>query len=458
MQLKLFNFSKRRNSTKQPATDYPATTVEVFLKKPTSMSEPTFIISGVNVLSETINYCLWEDRYYFVTDITYLNNDNCEIHCSIDVLATFKNQIGNYTAFVERSASSYDIMVNDELLTGQQQIVNTEGRETNITGLSSTGCYIVRVVGKGGVVTFAMDSLETLSGVYVYEAVFGDGFQWEDLNAITSNISKVIFNPSQYIVSVNWIPVAIENISGTNDTIKIGFWDSGVQALKVSGNGYSNIISLNIPPRYFNDFRDNNPQFTQANLYLSGVGTININPMEIYDGELDLFYAIDYATGAVLYELWNPETDKIIGTYDGQLGVSIQIGNSVVSGNTFTSAVAGLTGIIGGAVGKSVGSIVAGAGATVNAVNNIIAPTPSVNGSMGNRMKFPALPKPRISITNFGSKDFPTTVNGRPLYQNRKLNTLSGYIKCGGASIELNAHSDERDKVNDFLNSGFYYE
>ena len=62
-------FSKRRNSTKQPATLSDQKTVQ--LKETTSVDHPTFILSGNNF---SYNYCSWDNRYYFITDIRSFHN------------------------------------------------------------------------------------------------------------------------------------------------------------------------------------------------------------------------------------------------------------------------------------------------------------------------------------------------------------------------------------------------
>ena len=40
----------------------------------------------------------------------------------------------------------------------------------------------------------------------------------------------------------------------------------------------------------------------------------------------------------------------------------------------------------------------------------------------------------------------------------RKLNSLSGFIKCRNASVSINGYSGDQESVNMFLNTGFYYE
>ena len=47
---------------------------------------------------------------------------------------------------------------------------------------------------------------------------------------------------------------------------------------------------------------------------------------------------------------------------------------------------------------------------------------------------------------------------GRPLMSTRTLSTLSGYIKCADSHFDGVCTDSEKDMVNNFLVSGFYYE
>ena len=47
---------------------------------------------------------------------------------------------------------------------------------------------------------------------------------------------------------------------------------------------------------------------------------------------------------------------------------------------------------------------------------------------------------------------------GRPLCQIKQINTLSGYILCSGADAVIPGTQDEVQKVNGYLNSGFFWE
>lgn len=136
------NFSKRKNSTLTPSSE--GTTINVELKRETSISNPTFLISGDvgNYVGLNYVYCL--GRYYFVSDITSVRNDLFTISGIIDVLATYKSQIGAYNCFVERCSnnSAFDVYVPDYTLSGSYRVLNMDYVESALyPGMSTIGTF-----------------------------------------------------------------------------------------------------------------------------------------------------------------------------------------------------------------------------------------------------------------------------------------------------------------------------
>lgn len=121
MLVKFTKLAKRRNSTKQPTSFISS--YDVTLKAPTSLENPTILIKGFN---PELNYCLFNNNYFFVTDVIAINNDIFEVTLEKDALATNKTAILNYVCFVERSASSYNPYINDSELSSEQRLVNTQ--------------------------------------------------------------------------------------------------------------------------------------------------------------------------------------------------------------------------------------------------------------------------------------------------------------------------------------------
>ena len=47
---------------------------------------------------------------------------------------------------------------------------------------------------------------------------------------------------------------------------------------------------------------------------------------------------------------------------------------------------------------------------------------------------------------------------GRPVGVTHAINNHSGYVQCDNASVNISGDNWERDEINSYLNSGFYYE
>ena len=471
MNITLWNsFTKKRNSTKQP--NITGTSKTVVLKEETSIEKPSFIL---NEPMANWTYASAFGRYYFVTDVINLDGHRSEIVCDVDTLATYKSDITSYTAFVERSASSYDVFLNDALVSTEQKMTLLDYSSSSMTKLGGS-CFVAQVLsgdphsGEGGVVLYATPDLSPYAKLLqsgTYNA--SDIVDWID-----KKIAQA-FDLDVYIGSIKWLPINPNQIgSVTNDfyvgPIEVGV-PSGYTIYKAPQfSAYRDVIyNATIPStNKFGDFRDTNPRFSRYTIRLPGVGIVEVDPVImgtiINDSglQLNIQMEIDYVSGDIVYYLLTqrpPNTKQTeFARYRGNISVDVPIAKSVAdfgkSVGTFTGAVS-----TGAVAGGWVGAIVGGVVGTVGAIANELTPDTSMIGGGGNKSDLSLTSSAiRIYVEHYGSKDFPTTIAGRPLMQNVSLSTLSGYVKCGNASVPLNAHEEEMNIVNNFLNSGFYIE
>lgn len=98
-------------------------------KMPLSITTPTFTINDTQ-FNLNCNYIYVEDldRYYFITNMTAVNNGIWEIECHIDVLHTYSQQIKNQYAVIERNTNAVNTYLDDPLFFTYQnpQIVTKE--------------------------------------------------------------------------------------------------------------------------------------------------------------------------------------------------------------------------------------------------------------------------------------------------------------------------------------------
>lgn len=87
------------------------------LKDECSIVNPVFKISGIYPsYLNGYNYLLYGElnRFYYIDNIVYLNGGLIELHCTIDVLMSYKDKITELVALVERQESWYSPYLVDK--------------------------------------------------------------------------------------------------------------------------------------------------------------------------------------------------------------------------------------------------------------------------------------------------------------------------------------------------------
>ena len=474
MELRLWrNFSKKAKSTMIPnrAADL---VFDVVLKEDTTIESPSFLLDNIPL---DVTYAYFEGRYYFKEDIRRGITGQYELLLVTDHAATYRNIIGNSQFFVERASHTYDVNINDSYLsqkqTYQKDFAKFNPFDNDDYISNTTGSYVVRMIGADddlasastlwnpGVTTLLMYGTELASGL---------DFLFKDSNfsdVITDAIVKAFFNPFQYILSIKWVPIN-HNKYGTahpnlNQFHKMqsGWWAPTKTIGGITDNvrgilleGYD-VIRKKIPmmARRYNDFRDFNANWTKIKCFAPFVGNFEIDPVDYYSNSLYAVYKLDLISNKALFmiEYSNDNTAKVIFQHSFDFGVDLQIGQN-------SSNVAQVIGDVASMAGNAyAGNFVAAAASGVDAVANVIQPTPSYKGQPSTRVAYDTLEFGIIRYTA-DSAEFMTEYSGRPLYQKKRIADIPGYIQCSGAEIDLPGSSIDRDAVNALLNGGFYYE
>lgn len=455
-------FSKRKNSTLQPTNT--GTIYDCKFKDGCDILNPVFVLD-LATAPFNLTYVYAFSRYYFIDKWVNVNNRIWEAHCSIDVLATYKSDIGSYTAFVERSASSYDVNVFDKLLSNTENITSNDYAETSVfTGGGSA--YFVPVFGMGGCLLYMFNDLAD-AGLFYNGRVYrnfntGNTYtdsEWEKM--VHEYGSAGLVNVGDYMGQPFWLPFAPTSYI-TTSTVYFGFSqiDASPSVAVVNPNNtqFTSTVSLNMPTNAYSDFRKYNNEFSVYNMFLPGVGVVGLSATEVAD-DISVHTYFDFLTQSVTYKFYHSTNGDDIATFSGILGCKVPISQSMP--DTFKGLQGGIgaiSGLASVAQGNYVGGASSFASGMVDVAKSVYGVQPTINVGAGNRPYTSASTKIGVSVKNFGSKDFATTVAGRPTYANIRISTLSGFIKCGNASVSIYGYSSERDMVNNYLNSGFYYE
>ena len=65
---------------------------------------------------------------------------------------------------------------------------------------------------------------------------------------------------------------------------------------------------------------------------------------------------------------------------------------------------------------------------------------------------------PRLTAIHIAVVDEDNTELGKPLCEVRQISTLSGYIKCGEATVDFACFETEKKAILDYMLTGFFME
>lgn len=443
----LYHFSKRKNSTKRPTGQ--GTEVPCLLKSATTFQNPMFILKKPMNDMLQFNYAKWADHYYFIDSTTSINAGQTEISCTEDVLATYKNEISNYTCFIERSSNQTTIANDTMYIPTNDWVLSTRNvihKEKIMTSTYSQQ-YIIRVVSRTGVASYYINGnqLNNLLDYMYTESNFTD--------VITDAITKLMFDPFKYIVDLKWIPFVERAFNNSNDeAIQLGFWDSGVTAKRIDEDtvvNFSYSFAFNNPLYAITDFRYYSPSFSNYFIKLPFIGVVALNPYKI-DESVNAVYQFDATSG--LCNVFLQSKKVVFASYQFQLSVPVQIGYASTNIAQLTTSAVSL-------VGSGLqGNLAQGISSGIEAGRSITAPEVSMLGTIGNISNI--LNNQILEFNSYAC----TSINPDGASEGyadgnvRSISGLSGYIKCRNASIEISGFTGDQEAVNNYLNSGFYYE
>lgn len=458
--------SKRENSTKQRTM---STTQNCLLKNGCSMLYPTLLLELDTDSFPTYTGFKIEDRYYNVTDIKSVRQNLFEISGEVDVLATYKTEIGSATEYIARAASANDPLIIDMKYPAKANSVVDKITLSQLNA-DSTGTYVLGIAGIGdepsGVTYYAFNAY-TFAEVML--ALFDENYLDHTLADITVELQKELINPFQYIVSCYWYPIPYSYFtnSGTLATVYFGWWKAQYSA----EGGLNTVVAIKIPETArlysfvdaINPLRHpqaatrgtylNDSPYTQITLNCYSFGQIPINPSPCTTtGSITVRIDVDVFTGvAELYIFYNaPANGSCIKMATSQYGVPIQINQNTAN------VISGFANAIPSAMSFFTRGSIAGA---VNGIATALEskfPQIQTNGANGSKAAFVETPTLVFEFRIIAEEDNETM--GRPLCDKRQINTLTGYIECSNVDISLASTAPERAEVVRFMESGFFYE
>jgi len=198
--------------------------------------------------------------------------------------------------------------------------------------------------------------------------------------------------------------------------------------------------------------------YTSLSLYLPYVGMVDI-PVNDYIGmqSIQMSTVVDLVTGDILYR--RTRGAAVLDTYKSNCAVELTIGQSQ---SNVGGVISGLSSVLGNTLSLNVGGTISSIANTALAENQRSLSTVGGNvGGVSTAAKMNNLGKACLTMYTHNTNIEPSmmaSTRGRPVEARKTINTLSGYIQCENASISIAGLDSDRDVINSYLNSGFFYE
>lgn len=430
--------SKKENST---ATGFTVqASASCSLKDPSDLYAPVFTFQGDFPITANYFHVPAMRRYYWITATTFVLG-HWEITGKVDVLASFKAEIGATPCYILRSSHSHAGDIPDPLAVAQTS--PTIQRLADALGLSGAGSFVVCCAGKNGNAYYMLDAA---AWQRLYSVVYTSGFLVDYYNvwdAVVQDVSNAILNPDDYIINAKWVPAPV---TGAATEISLGFTHTGVTGHLIQpGNSiFIRVLTWTVPQHpqaaTYGTYLNGN-MYRKITLHLPGYGNMVLdadalatNATLTITAEMDitgcLSYSVDYA-GIHCYVVCDLSCDA--GFAVTKSGISNALAS--IAANPPDTLMEGVMSATIGAIpqverassGGSRSALVAGQLVICTIVNyTIMPPAPDAQG-------------------------LPLCAQGTPA-------NYPGYLKMASPSVIAPATQTELDEINAHMERGFFYE
>lgn len=458
------DWQKKKNSTRQPAT---GTKAVVKLLEPCSLYAPKIEASGI---PRNANYFMIPkgianaqiDYYYFLTDMVSVTADITQFFLELDPMATFKAEIQATGAYVERANSAaYNPWIQDPM-NQPSDSVTIQAASTNlhyVVGQTTYTLfdpdnmrYVLSVIGipsgnprmVNGIATNYLLSDYTMLLVAL------------DLNSnnFLTNLQQELNNPLDSIIGCKAMPVNYSGASRQQETVTFGSNSTSVTAEVFTNRSITCDNTLTLPTIMTGaqDYTHVSPYVT-ATIYLPFVGVCPLDVDQLTGRTVILRTSVDLCTGDLIYAIIAGGTT--VQTFSGNCSSEVPVTGGYYSA---IGRAGGVLTTIGGIAAGNPAVAVAGALATAKSMQVHSQMNGSYSSSIGGNVGTAVLVtayvrSPAHPVGNDSVSD------GLPYEKHENvLSVFSGYVKCRGASVDINGRAQDKETINGYLNGGFYME
>lgn len=146
IQATFYNTKSSPETVNKVLTDSRQLSIE--LKAPTDVLSPVIVLGGVDITGYNYCYIPAFKRYYYIDEMETDYGNITGRKCSVDVLMTYKSQIKQLNAIVERQQNYYNLYLND-LQIPDYAYKRIQTKQFPQQPLNVAGTMLLAVMGKG---------------------------------------------------------------------------------------------------------------------------------------------------------------------------------------------------------------------------------------------------------------------------------------------------------------------
>ena len=512
-----YTFTKKANSTAQPSAS--GSTYACVGKNPLSVTNPRLQLKLADGAAD--NPAAWNyayipsfSRYYWVSEWTN-SGPIWEASLVVDVLASWKTNIGNQSLYVYRSSHSYNDRVPDSAY--PQKAIPQRGNLTlpkpwtigganAASAAANTGTIVAGIASENGTKYYAFGPGNWNTFL---SYLFSDDYYEDVLSTFGATEypeAKVAVNPLQFITSAIFVPLSVGSgnyqIPYASTTTHIIVGNVSVPASNQTSNYTAYVLSEDNPaPWTYTLVTVNDPPFvshpqaatrgkwlnfapyTEYELFYPPCGVIQLDPDIMSEAKTIVIRVyMDYKASKGMLEVVGTFTDAAPNyerkIYRGEfnIGAPIQLSNVISPGGTpservLLSDVSDAYGSIPSVIGNEPSGFVA------SGLYSAVKKIPIVGSMISNGVSSAVHGRiPRYSSTGyFGSTacmsgtptltytwwilaDEDNASKGRPLCEIRQLSTIPGFIVADPDDMSIPCTEPEFAEIQNAVSGGFFYE
>ena len=496
-----WTFSKKERSTAQPTGQ--GTVYSCTANEPLDLLAPVISLKlALNTASPptVYNYARIANfnRYYWVTGWE-IRDGLWWASLRVDVLASWKTEIGNNSIYVYRSSAAFSNDIADDKYPTTSnihrynitlnKIWTVDG--TNAAGTSQgVGTYVLGIISNGwsglpGVQYYGFTS-SNLSKFMDY--IFSDDYYnniLTEFGATEYPEAKVAINPLQYVVSARYFPIGYSGTGSGNYLLHgAGSTFVAIASQVITDNNVWCAAFYDIPntQQHFRVTRQTwnivptagwfHPQstdrgywldripYTRIELFFPPFGIIDLDPASIMGASnLAIHLDIDIWTGTATLTIESTISNetRTINKISTQVGLDIPLTNITYNSRSEMATAAGAAQVFTSALSLNLSGVLQGerqiAGSYIDSWTPHLSSTGTQNGSVA-----PMSGTPMLMFTHQYVASEDNSGLGRPYCSIRQISAIPGFITGDSDEISIPCTSPELTEIKNAISAGFFYE